>query len=136
MILRVAQRDQHLRNVSFLCQLLRPTLEHDIGLTTFFPPDINILPPHRLPNPGPERLRQRFLRREPSPQMARRKFHRLRIRNLTFRENAFQKPFTKALQRMLNPRVLHQIDADAEYAHIAKKKNNQESRNAGKEITM
>src|SRR2546421_12491156 len=53
----VAKRDQNLRDLSFFCQFFRAAFEDYERLTAPFAAHINILPAHRLPNPGPECLR-------------------------------------------------------------------------------
>src|SRR6185503_13115222 len=60
---------------------------------------------------------------KPRRQMARRIFHRLRILDLTRRKNAVQKALPKPLKRMLDPRVLDQVHADAEHAHRSQTKH-------------
>src|SRR6476469_5545271 len=49
--------------------------------------------------------------------MPRRKFHRLRIFDLSGREDTVEETFAKSLHGMLDPRILHQVHADAEHAH-------------------
>jgi hypothetical protein len=43
--------------------------------------------------------------------------HRLAVIDLTLGENAMEKAFSKALERMLDACRLDDIDADAEHAH-------------------
>jgi len=50
--------------------------------------------------------------------MARWKLHRHRIFNFAVGKNAAQKFFSKAIERMLNARAFHQIDPDADHAHV------------------
>ena len=77
----------------------------------WFAVNIDVLPSHGAADPGPERLRDSFLRRKTRREMARRKFHRLAILDLARRENAMKKPLAEAIQGMLDARVLDQIDA-------------------------
>jgi hypothetical protein len=78
---------------------------------------IDVTPAHGFSNASTECFRHRFFCREPRCEMARRKFHRLAIDNFALGENPVHKTFTKAIDRMLNPLDLNQIDANAEHAH-------------------
>src|ERR1700674_1029239 len=93
--------------------------------------NIDVFPAHRLPDAGAECFRDSFLGREARRQMARRKFHRLRIRDFARRKNALKKALAKTIQRMLDARVLHQIDANPEHTHSRKLQTNKESRKTG-----
>ena len=50
--------------------------------------------------------------------MPRRKFHRHRIFNFAVGKNTTEEFFTETIERMLNSRALHQIDADAKHTHV------------------
>jgi hypothetical protein len=50
--------------------------------------------------------------------MTRRKFHRHRIFDFALGKNAAQEFFAEAIKRPLNARAFHQIDADADHAHV------------------
>ena len=62
-------------------------------------------------------FRNGFFRGETRGQMARRKFHGCRILNFAFRENAMKETVAKAIERMLNPRALDQINPNANNTH-------------------
>jgi hypothetical protein len=49
--------------------------------------------------------------------MARRKFHRLRISDLTLGKNALQKTIAKTLDRTFDPRAIDHIDPNPDDAH-------------------
>jgi hypothetical protein len=50
--------------------------------------------------------------------MARRKFHRHRIFDLTIRKNAMQKAISKSVNGTLNASALNKIDTNTDYAHM------------------
>src|SRR6202023_2803259 len=93
--------------------------ENEKGFPARFFPHVDIAPAHRFTNAGPERLGNGFLRSETGRKMARRKFHRHRILYLACGKNAVEKSFAKSVERMLNPRALHQIHAQADDTHVA-----------------
>src|SRR5439155_26396103 len=57
--------------------------------------NIDVAPAHRFADPGAERFRNSFFRREARSQMPRRKFHRHRILNLTIGEDTAEKSVAK-----------------------------------------
>src|SRR5689334_17799257 len=50
--------------------------------------------------------------------MTRWKFHRHGIFDFAFGENAMEKSFAEAIERMLNARAFHQIDTDTDDTHL------------------
>ena len=92
-------------------------MQNQKRFAAFFLMHIDVTPAHGFSNASTECFRHRFFCREPRREMARRKFHRLAIDNFALGENPVHKTFTKAIERMLNPLDLNQIDANAEHAH-------------------
>jgi hypothetical protein len=78
-------------------ELFRWAGEDQVRFAAWFPANINITPTHRFADAGPERFRNGLLGREASGQMSRRKFHGIRVLNLSFGEDAAQEPITKAV---------------------------------------
>src|SRR5438132_8975509 len=114
----VAQGNQRRRYAPLRGQLLRGSGENQERFAAFLLENVDVTPTHLLPDSSAKRFRDCFLSRKSRSQMARRKFHRHRIFNFALGKNAAEKFFAEAIERMLNARELHQIDADAEHTHV------------------
>ena len=130
-MLGVTEGDPDRGNSALFREFLRGTFENNERLPTRFAVHINVLPSHCLSDAGAESFRDGFFRREARRQMARGIFHRLGILDLARRKNAVEKTVAETIQRMLDARVLHQIDPNAEHTHDRKPKMNKESRKTG-----
>ena len=97
MLVAVTQRDQRVFNAAFLREFLGATSEHEKRFAARFFAHVDIAPTHRFANPGAERFRDRFFRRETRGQMSRRKFHRHRIFDFAGRKNTIQKAIAETL---------------------------------------
>ena len=78
---------------------------------------VDITPPHRFSDPGPECFRDRFLRREASREMARWKFHRDAICDFAFGKDAFHETIAESIERMLDALYLDYVYANTKDAH-------------------
>jgi hypothetical protein len=114
----MTERDERGSYTAFGRQFLRWTGENQEWFATRFFADVDVAPAHCLPDAGAERLGHGFFAGKSRGQMASGKFHRHGILNFVFGENAMEKTFTEAVDRVLNPRAFHQIDADSEDAHV------------------
>jgi hypothetical protein len=68
--------------------------------------------------------------------MTRRIFHRLRILDLARGEDAVKKALAEPIERMLDARVLHQVDANAEHTHFNEKTNLEARKPGGKDSIL
>src|SRR5262249_14511830 len=93
-------------------------VENQKWFAAFFFVYIDVAPAHGFSNSSTECFRYCFFRGKTRREMARRKFHRLAIGNFALGENPLHEPFTKTIERMLNPLDLNQIDANADNAHV------------------
>src|SRR5450432_539962 len=113
----MAEADPDFHHAPFLRHLLCTAGQDRKRFAAFFLPNVEITPTHRFSDAGSECFRERFLGRKTRREMARRKFHRLRIGDLAFGENTLQKPVTEALDRVLNSCALNDVDTNSDDAH-------------------
>ena len=113
----VAETDPHFPNAAIGGELLRAALQNNEGFAAWLSMNVDVLPTHRFSDAGPKCFRERFLGGKARREMTGGKFHRLRIPYFADRENAPEKTFAKTIERMLNARAFHQIDADSDDAH-------------------
>ena len=119
-MLCMAESDERRRYAAFCRELMRRSRKNEKRLTALFFLNIDVAPTHCFANASTECFRHSFLSRKTRSQMARRKFHRHRIFNLTLGKNAMQKTISKSVNRTLNARTLDKIDANTDHAHFAR----------------
>ncbi len=113
----MAETDPDVGHFTFVSHLLRAAAQDDEWLAAFSLLHVEIAPPHRLSDPGPEGFRKRFLGRKARREMARGKFHRVGISDLALGEDAVQKTVAETLDRILDPRAIDQVDTNADDSH-------------------
>src|SRR5438105_2261391 len=113
----VAQRNEGRSDTALRRKFLRRTREDEKWLAAWFFSNVDVAPAHGLANAGTECLGDSFFRGKTRGEMARGKFHRHRIFNLTIGKDAAQKPIAEAIHRTLNSRAFHKIDADSKHVH-------------------
>lgn len=113
----VAERDECGGYAAFCGQFLGWSGEDEKRFAARFFLDVDVAPAHRFANAGAERFGDGFFSCKPRSQMASGKFHRHRILNFAIGENAMKKAFAKTIDRVLDARAFHQVDANAEHTH-------------------
>jgi hypothetical protein len=117
-MISVAEGDERGSHAAFRGQFLRGAGKHKEWFSIWFFADVDVAPAHRFADAGAECFGDGFFPSETRGQMARRKFHRHRILNFAIGENAMKKAFAEAVDRVLDARAFHQVDTNAEHAHL------------------
>src|SRR6266542_1180278 len=110
----VAQAQMQAASTPLLHQAQAVAMQDDERFATRFATDFHVLPAKLFANAGSERLRDRFLGREPRSQEGGGTFVAETIRDLRRLENALEEPFPELLVSRLNAGHLDDVDAGSQ----------------------